>query len=362
MKILIYLYVLRCFVFGLLVNAQLQIECDTYIHSIDSLVTINQVDIYEYEPISICEQGLLSYTQEKGYIGNPNVGSIMNILEYLAINSKSSIIKETAINETLLRNYHFDVDGNYRFHKEDFNAEALLRLKDLLQKRYSPEEENRYIKHCTRFIFEDTIYITQMIYQEAQKQDINYSNTKDSLTTLVLDRYLNRLYKEGYSMHLPLLIGWFDFREFIPLLDSIQHADGKVSFQLALARMGNKQHQDFFLNHKQNDLSIAFYIGTQDLIAKYGEKLYSEEKLPIYTDEFLPVSYTTIIDLQNNITNFPKLVDRKTYFFSQRQIDALPPATLETARQWMKENKGKYIVSPEFYPDFNNRILNKYRE
>ena len=357
MKNLIYLFVLGYCVFGIQVNAQLQRECDVYIHKIDSLVTINQVDIYENEPTSLCEQELLSYTQEKGYIGNSNVKSIMNILEYLAINSTSNIIRETAINKILLRNYHFDVDGNYRFHKEDFNNQTLLRLKKLLQKQYSPEEESRYIKYYTRFIFEDTLYITRLAYSINK----TYREAKDSITLTILDEYKKQLYGKGYSIHLPLLIGWFNFKEFIPLLDSIQHADGGLSTQLALARMGNRQYQEYFLRHKSNELNIAFYIGTQDLIAKYGEKLYSEEKRPIYTDEFLPVSYTTIIDLQNNIANFPKLVERKIYFFSQRQIDALPPGTLEKARQWMKENKGKYIVSPEFIPDFNNIILNKYR-
>ena len=352
------------------ISTNAQTNCETYIHIIDSLIKERDLDINNRRPPSLdCEIPLLEYTKDKGYLGSASSSEfyIRSILSYLSKNGIPKTTREYAINDLLLRNYHFDVAGNYRFHKEDFDDQALLRLKNLLQKRYSPEEESRYIKHYTRFIFEDTLYISQMRYQEAQKRDINYSNTKDSVTAVVLDRYKNRLYNEDYSIHLPLLIGWFDFREFIPLLDSIQHADRNVPVQLALARMGNKQYQDYFLQWDNIDLPIAFYIGTQDLIAKFGEQLYSEEKRfyisgPPELTKKIPVKYNIIIDLQNNISNFPKLINRQFYICFQEDIDALPPDVLEKARQWMKENKGNYIVSADFEFYFMSGMFDKYRE
>jgi len=346
-----------------------QIDCGEYVKKVDSLIQIDNMYIDKRNKPDIdCEIPLLEYTKGKGYIGSSSSSEfyIKMILSYLSENGTLRTTREQAINELLLRNYHFRMGYYYQFHKEDFNNQALLRLKDLLQKRYSPEEENRYIKYYTRFIFKDTLYIAQMIYDEAKKRDIiDYSRTKDSVTAVVLDRYKKKLYNEDYSIHLPLLIGWCDFKEFIPLLDSIQNVDGDVSVQIALARMGNKKYQNYFLQFDNIDLPIAFYIGTQDLIAKYGELLYSEEKKvylsgPPELTEKIPVKYNIIIDLQSNIANFPKLIDREFYLWFQKDIDALPPDVVEKARQWMKENKGKYIVSSNFLPYFY--MIDKYRK
>jgi hypothetical protein len=97
---------------------------------------------------------------------------------------------------------------------------------------------------------------------------------------------------------------------------------------------------------------VAFYIGTQDLIEKFGNKLYSEEKdYFIQPGESIPIVYNLIIDLQKNISNFPRLIN-ENYITKQKQIDDLPPDVLKKARQWMKENKGNYIISPDFSPYF----------
>ena len=155
-------------------------------------------------------------------------------------------------------------------------------------------------------------------------------------------------------------------RDYIPLLDSIQHVDGDVSVMLALARMGNKEYQEFFLNHKENNMYVNFYIGTQDLIAKYGNELYSEEKRILLSGApesttAVPIVYKVILELQKGILNFPKLITTNNVF-TQRGIDKLPPGVLEEARQWMKENKGNYIISPNFSPYFDNSTLKPYRE
>ena len=42
-------------------------------------------------------------------------------------------------------------------------------------------------------------------------------------------------------------------------------------------------------------------------------------------------------------------------------IDRLPEGVLEKARLWMKENKGNYILNPDFPPSFHNLILKPYR-
>jgi hypothetical protein len=151
--------------------------------------------------------------------------------------------------------------------------------------------------------------------------------------------------------------------------------------------MGNKEYQEYFLNHKENDEDANFYIGTQDLIAKYGNELYSEEtkvfisrtppRLPPgeipeldenynnqsdedYYNPRIPIVYNVIIDLQNGIANFPKLISASGVY-RQKEIDKLPADVLEKARQWMKENKGNYIVNPNYLPSFNNATLAPYR-
>ena len=364
-----YLAILQILLSCVAMTAISQIEnddCSQYINTIDSLIKKGKLDIYRYNhPPMACEHSLLDYTKGKGFLGDSISTDISNIFDFLSESGILQTTRKQAINELLLRNYHFDVDANYQFHKEDFNNQALLRLKDLLQKRYTRTEEMRYIQDDAKYMLEENS-INILSKREAQKRNISYEIAKDSIINSIKNESRIRLYKEGYSIHLPLLIGWFDFKEFIPLLDSIQNVDGDVSFQIALARMGNKKYQDYFLQFDNIDLPIAFYIGTQDLIAKYGEKLYSEEKKlyisgPPDFNEKIPVKYNIIIDLQNNIANFPKLIDRKFYLWFQKDIDALPPDVVEKARQWMKENKGIYFVSSNFIPDFNNLILDKYR-
>ncbi|MCL1943010.1 MAG: hypothetical protein FWF54_05620, partial [Candidatus Azobacteroides sp.] len=68
----------------------------------------------------------------------------------------------------------------------------------------------------------------------------------------------------------------------------------------------------------------------------------------------------TIIDLQNNISNFPKLTERSIYFGQPRDLKELPPDALDKARQWMKENKGNYQISERFRPLFGVRMFESY--
>ena len=351
-----------------------QNECNWYILKVDSLIKADNLDIDgKHKPDSQCESILLDFTKDKGYLGDSTVSYISDILSYLSKNGTLKTTREQAINALLLRKYHFDIGRNYSFHKEDFNEQALARLKDLLRKRYTRVEETRYIQDDAKYMLKEN-RIKILATHEANKRQISYEEAKDSIIYSILSESRIKLYNEGYSINLPLLIGWYNMREFIPLLDSIQDSGrGGIQFQLALARMGNKKYQDYFMQMANiEDQSIAFYIGTQDMIAKYGEQLYSEKKkvnvsgsMPYGlggTNEQIPIKYNIIIDLQNNIANFPKLIDSKFYLGLLKDIDALPPDVVEKARQWMKGNKGKYIISPDFTPDFNNLILDKYRK
>ena len=335
-----------------------QNKCSQYILKVDSLIKADNLSIFRKDkPDSLCENSLLDFTKGKGYLGNSTAFYIRDILEYLSTGSNSDSIRKRSINELLLRSYCTDVDSYYSIRKEDFNQKARNRLKMLLRKQYSPEEEARYIKYYTRGIFKDTLYITRLAYSVNK----TYREAKDSITLTILDKYKKKLYGKGYSIHLPLLMGWLNMKDCIPLLDSIQQVEGDISVMLALARLGNKKYQQYFLDHKENDMNVNFYIGTQDLIAKYGDKLYSKEyNYFIQPGEAIPIVYNVIIDLQKNISNFPRLITGD-YLFKQEHIDALPPDVLEKARQWMKENKGKYIISPDFVPYFNINLDN-YRK
>lgn len=351
-----------------------QIDCEEYVKWVDSQIKTRDLYISNISkrdrPDVDCEIPLLEYTKGKGYIGDSTSFYINMILSYLSESGNIQTTREHAINELLLRNYHFDVDANYRFHKEDFNEQALSRLKNLLRKQYTQTEEMRYIQNDAQYLLESR-RIDMLSDYEANKRQISYEEAKDSIIYSINKKSKNKLYDERYSIHLPLLIGWHNMHEFIPLLDSIQNSgQGGIRFQIALARMGNKQYHDFLLNKQfqdHHDQYIAFYIGTQDFIAKYGELLYSEEEKfyisgsPELTKK-IPLKYNIIIDLQSNIANFPKLIDRKFYICYLKDIDALPSDILEKARQWMKENRGNYVISPDFSPYFDVLMLKKYQE
>ena len=347
-----------------------QDDCTFYIQEIDSLVKAKGLSIYRQNKPSIdCELELLNYTDNKGYLGDSIEFKIKEILRYLAKYGAPKEIRERAINELLLRSYRFSTGINYHLNKSDFNLMARERLVNLLRKQYTRKEEERYVKHYTRAIFADTIFFTQLTYQELEKdKSLNYENTRDSIIAGVLEKYKNQLYNnyDGYSIHLPLLMGWLDMKECIPLLDSIQNVEGDISTMITLARLGNKQYQQFFMEQEKIDLYIAFYIGTQDLIAKYGEELYSDEKRyfimgPPDTNEEIPIVYNVILELQEYIANFPQLIEPKTRIWYQRDIDALPVGVLEEAKRWMRENKGNYIISDDFIPDITNLTLGKFR-
>ena len=340
-----------------------QNECNRYILKVDSLIKVDNLDTYgKHKPDSLCEKALLDFTKSKGYLGDSTEYYFRHIFLYLSTKSQSDSIRKQSINELLLRNYRFDVDNHFDIRKEDFDERARKRLITLLRRQYSQEEESLYIKDATKYIFADTFYIAQVAY------GINktYREAKDSIMLTILAEYKKELYeKKGYSIHIPLLMGWLNMRECIPLLDSIQSVEGDISTMMALARLGNKEYQEYFLKHKGNDKNVNFYIGTQDLIAKYGNELYSDEKRifisgPPHLTEAVPIVYNVIIDLQNNILNFPKLITKKQVHF-QKDIDSLPDGVLEKARQWMKENKGKYILNPDFRPSIDNATLKPYR-
>ena len=352
---------LLCFITANVIYSQN--ECDRYILRVDSLIKTDDLSIFRRDkPDSLCENALLDFTKNKGYLGDSAEFYIRDILEYLSKKSDSDTVRKRAVNELLLRNYRFDVDYHFDVRKEDFDEKAKKRLITLLRRQYSQEEEDLYVKDYTKYIFRDTLYIARIAYSINK----TYSETKDSITLTILDEYKKQLYeKKGYSIHIPLLMGWLNMRDCIPLLDSIQNVDGDVSVMMALARMGNKEYQEYFLNHKENDQYVNFYIGTQDLIAKYGNELYSEEKRifisgPPELTEAIPIVYNVIIDLQNSILDFPKLINKSRVLF-QKDINNLPDGVLEKARQWMKENEGNYILNPDFRPSFNNAILGPYR-
>jgi len=365
------IFISTIIVLSIIFSVKSQEDCDQYIQTIDSLIKEDNLFLYRRNQPSLdCELVLLNYTNNKGYLGDSIQFEIEEILDYLAESGIQKEIREQAINELFLRSYGFSIRANYHLNKSDFNQQARARLVTLLRKQYSREEEERYVKHYTRYIFADTIFFAQLTYQELEKnKSLHYENTRDSIIIDVLEKYKNQLYNnyEGYSIHLPLLMGWLDMKECVPLLDSIQNVDGDVSTMIALARLGDKQYQQFFMEQEKNDLFIAFYIGTQDLIAKYGEELYSDEKRyfimgPPDTNEEIPIVYNVILELQEYIANFPQLIEPKTRIWYQRDIDALPTGVLEEARRWMKENKGNYIISDDFDPYFNNLRLGEYRK
>ena len=356
-----------------------QNECDRYVLKVDSLIKVDNLDIYgKHKPDSLCENTLFNYTKGKGYLGDSTEFYIRYIFDYLLRKGHSATIRKQAVNELLLRDYAFSVDDlvDIDIRKEDFDEKARKRLATLLRKQYTQEEEELYLKHSSRFITADTTYITQLAYSVNK----TYREAKDSITQTLMDGYKKKLYGKGYSIHLPILVGWLNMKDCIPLLDSIQNVDGDVSVMLALARMGNKKYQEYFLNHKENDMNVSFYIGTQDLIAKYGKELYSKETkvyisgspLPPKPGEFIeidwdyynpqvPIAYNVIINLQNGIENFPRLINSNSIITSKSDRDKVPSNIVEKAQQWMKENNGNYIVNPDFLPSIDNYNLDLYR-
>jgi len=206
-----------------------QEECDIYLQKIEISINLSEFDIYDDAPPTMCEPVLLAYLEGKGYLGDSTEYDTKEILRYLAQYGAEKETRESAINGLLQRSYRFGIEDNYSFDKSDFNQQARERLITLLQKQYTQEEEERYVKYYTRYIFADTIYFARRTYEELKKnKDLNYENTRDSIITDVLEEYKNQLHNDSarYSIHLPLLMGWLDMKECIPLLDSIQNVRG----------------------------------------------------------------------------------------------------------------------------------------
>ena len=334
-----------------------QVQCEQYIQTIDSLIKAKDFYIYRQNLNSSeeCQSYLLKYTQNRGYLGDTTAFYIKEILIYLSKRGTSKIIKEEAVNELLMRDYCFDVGSIYfGFDRKNFNQQAKNRLTNLLLKQYTSEEVYRYVKNDSRFMVDDK-FIEDWAIHESERRNISIEEAKYSIMNTITKDSKDKLYNKKYSFNLPVLIGWLNIKECIPILEkSIQNPNGNLSVKIALARLGNKKYQQYFLDRETIDMNTAFYIGTQDLIAKYGEELYSEEKKYfMQPGKKIPIVYNVIISLQDNLLNFPKLTD-ESYIYKQEQIDALPPNILEDARQWMKENKGKYVINPDFSPDFSS--------
>ena len=64
-------------------QVQSQNECDKYVQRVDSLIKVDALDISRKDkPERVCENVLLDYTKEKGYIDDENRSDILDILKY----------------------------------------------------------------------------------------------------------------------------------------------------------------------------------------------------------------------------------------------------------------------------------------
>lgn len=257
------------------------------------------------------------------------------------------------------RVYAYQFEGYYGWQKDDFDLQAKNHLIRLLRKQYTPEEIERFIQIDTKFSL-NSEYLEEQIQRVIQinKHPEQYIQIKDSIIAYHQDKSREYFFKRGYSIDLPILIGWLDMRETIPLLDSLAKQND-VSSKLALARMGHKEYYNFFVTEaKKASLDIAFYLKSQELIALYGEDLYSNEEAMFLSGRSpdvgpIPIVYNVIINLQNYLDNFPRFFDRKIHFGLPKEVKDIPSRVVVEAQKWMKENRGHYKVRENYIPRFS---------
>jgi len=153
-------------------------------------------------------------------------------------------------------------------------------------------------------------------------------------------------------------------KECIPLLDSMYRVDKNTALAMALARLGVKESRKYFENAKVVYRDVAFYIGTQEMIYKYGKEVLSDrQKQYLWSDSPeagpVPIAYNVVIDFQNCIEGFPHLINSNIYVEMPKDAKAINPEVLQQANKWIEENKGHYKLK-EFYPSFRPEMFEGY--
>jgi hypothetical protein len=280
-------------------------------------------------------------------------------LTHLSGNGGTQEVRSKFINAYLGRLYAYQFDGYYGWKKKDYDLQAKNHLIRLLRREYTPEEIERLVQVHTKYSLSPE-YLEEQIQRVMQKNNSpdQYAHIKDSIIAYHQNESREYLSKRGYSIDLPILMGWLDMRETIPLLDSLSKQNDLCS-KLALARMGNKEYYDYFVNNaREASLSIAFYLNSQELIAQYGEHLYSKEEFMFESCHSpvcgpIPVVYNYMINLQKFLENFPRFFDRDIHFGFPSEVKDIPPSVVEEAQKWMKDNKGNYKMRENFVPKFS---------
>ena len=251
-------------------------QCNDVIRVIDSLVLQRSgVDpaswLYNRKQTPDCELAILEYAKGKGYYGDSIRPKIIDILTHLSGRGSTKDVRSKFIHAYLDRMYAYHFDGYYSWQKDDYDLQAKNHLIRLLRREYTPEEVERFVQVNTKSALSPE-NLEEQVQREMyiSKRFDQYAQIKDSIIASHLEQSREYLSKRGYSIDLPILMGWLDMRETIPLLDSLAKQND-LSSKLALARMGNQEYYDYFVNNtKKADLDIAFYLNSQELIARYG--------------------------------------------------------------------------------------------
>ena len=369
--------ILTLSIFVLSFNLHAQTACVEYMQRIDSLIK-NDASLNftgrnsTTRPAISCESTLLDFTENKGYYGDSIDFQIREILFYISYQGSDKKDRTKAINALLDRSYAFCTNLSYEWQKKDVDQRARQHLVRLLKREYTPLEIERYIKEHTKYSLEPEWLDKESKSISEQKQQ-DQKQVKDSIIAAAIERNQRKLINEGYSPNLALLMGWLDMQESITLLDSMYRKDEDAGLAMALARLGDKEYQRYFETANKVYMDVAFYIGTQEMIYKYGKELYSKETRvyisgspvpggnPIFDADYynpqIPIAYNVIIDFQNHIEHFPRLIERNTEIKFQDDLKKIPPGTLEKAQQWMEENKGRYILKDNFFPRFKPEMF-----
>jgi len=345
-------------------------NCENYIQRIDSLIQQGDYLYFDdqrlmIQPAENCESALLGFTENKGYYGNSTIyqNQINNILRYLSGSAVNKNIREKSINALLDRSYAFDVNSSFRWNKEDFDAQAKLHLIRLLKREYLPLEIERYVKESNKYkyVYQPSDSVAEYI---AVENNLDFQHVKDSILKADYEKLEKDLLEKKYENLLPVFISWLDMKECIPLLDSMYRVDKNMALAMALARLGVKEYRQYFENAKVVYRDVAFYIGTQEMIYKYGKEVLSDkQKQYLWSDspEAGPVliAYNVIIDFQNYIEGFPRLINRNIYVDIPKYAKAVNPEVLQQANKWIEENRGHYKLK-EFYPRFTPEMFKGY--
>jgi len=276
--------------------------------------------------------------------------------------------------------------------KEDFSETAKATMLSYLADRSLSDNFVEGMKNRQRnFMLTDSIQ-RESLRQSAERRNVDF----DVYFELVLEERANRGIKaneeaalRGVPEMLPLLLGWLDYEPAVPVLhsllsDSLKRTDyaahNRAAFErsvkLALARMGNREYEQEFIDAFSkanmetdrdwywNQLKGLYYINSRPAIDMAIESM-QRESFYIYTDDQIPgeavyssknlILLTLYYVIQDYPLEFKGLHDKQwidyqhtwaVFAYSNFYKEQFP-----FLENWLNEHKNSYVINGDIFID-----------